>query len=146
MTEIEQLQDDVKRLSEHVSNLQRAVLWLCQDVDRSGYNLEIARVQTLVAHEVSDGGQRYRVPRNESPCEGPDEASPSPRVADPIQTVHVASSPERAERIAAAAREHPLVVGAVVRGALVIVDFKTTSYDEASAAEVEYITASLRTK
>ncbi len=91
VTEIEKLQDDVKRLSEHVSNLQRAVLWLCQDVERSGHNLDVSRVRALVSNEVRDDGQRYRVPMNESPCEGPDEASPPPYTVHPVRIVMQAS-------------------------------------------------------
>lgn len=143
MTEIEKLQDDVKRLSEHVSNLQRAVLWLCQDVERSGHNLDVSRVRALVSNEVRDDGQRYRVPMNESPCEGPDEASPPPYTVHPVRIVTGAGNPERAEKIAAAARAHALVTGVAVRGDVVFVDFATTSFDEASAAEDEIMQASV---
>lgn len=76
------------RLSAHVSDLQRAVLWLAHgrvlcapDV----YDQPAERARELVSHLVEDhaegwrsgdGVAWYRVPKNESPCDGRDPECP----------------------------------------------------------------------
>jgi len=80
--EIEKLREDVKRLSAHVSDLQRAVLWMCQDIERSGYGLDVQKARELVSHLVEDHASSekrvawFRVPKNESPCDGRDPECP----------------------------------------------------------------------
>lgn len=82
--EIEKLRADVERLSAHVSDLQRAVLWLCEDVGSTGYVVLPHRhkVLGLVSHLVEDHASAekrvdwYRVPKNESPCDGRDPECP----------------------------------------------------------------------
>ena len=82
--EIEKLRDDIKRLSEHVSNLQRAVMWLCKDIPATGYAVlpNGDKVRSLVSHLVEDHASAekrvawYRVPKNESPCDGRDPECP----------------------------------------------------------------------
>lgn len=87
--EIEKLRADVERLSAHVSNLQRAVLWLAHGADaglpESNSHVTSERARELVSHLVEDhaegwqsggGAVWYRVPKNESPCDGRDPECP----------------------------------------------------------------------
>lgn len=84
--EIEKLRADVERLSEHVSNLQRAVLWLAHgrasSVPQGLHDVSAERARDLVSHLVEDHASAekrvawYRVPKNESPCDGPDSECP----------------------------------------------------------------------
>lgn len=88
--EIEKLRADVERLSAHVSNLQRAVLWLAHGADaglpESNSHVTSERARELVSHLVEDHAEGwqsdekrvawYRVPKNESPCDGRDPECP----------------------------------------------------------------------
>lgn len=89
--EIEKLRADVERLSAHVSDLQRAVLWLAEAVPIAAEANQVTmlehveKARELVSHHVEDhaegwqsgtGAVWYRVPKNESPCDGRDPECP----------------------------------------------------------------------